>query len=59
MSFDVRESKHSDAQLLGARCERCGAQSKLILSMLDARKGQSIRIYECRCGQQTWTTNSE
>jgi len=36
------------------RCENCHAQPKLISKMMDPRRGKTVRIYECSCGQQTW-----
>ena len=41
------------------RCDRCGAKPKLIEKMLDPRKGQTLRMYNCTCGAQTWTSSAE
>jgi hypothetical protein len=35
------------------RC-RCGAQLRLVRKMLDPRKGRTIRVFECECGERTW-----
>jgi hypothetical protein len=40
-------------------CDRCGAQPKLIQKMLDPRKGHTLRMYSCTCGEQIWTSNAE
>jgi len=41
------------------RCKRCGAQPKLIEKMLDPRRGHTLRVFRCTCGEQTWTSNPE
>jgi len=41
------------------RCGRCGAQPKLICRILNPRNGDTLRMYKCDCGEQTWTTNRE
>ena len=35
------------------RC-RCGAQPRLVRKMLDPRKGRTILMFECECGEHTW-----
>jgi hypothetical protein len=35
------------------RC-RCGAQPRLVLKMLDPRKGRTILMFECKCGEHIW-----
>jgi len=40
------------------RC-RCGAQPKLAHKMMDPRRGLTIRMFECRCGERTWTEDSD
>jgi hypothetical protein len=37
------------------RCEKCDAQPRLVLNMLDPRSGNTIRMFECKCGQRTWS----
>jgi hypothetical protein len=44
---------------VATRCTQCGAQPRLVQSMLDARKGLTLRVYKCPCGEQLWTTSSE
>ena len=33
------------------RC-KCGAQPKLSHKMMDPRRGLTIRMFECRCGER-------
>jgi hypothetical protein len=40
------------------RC-RCGAQPKLSHRMLDSRRGLTIRMFKCTCGERTWTEDRE
>ena len=35
------------------RCT-CGAEHKLVGTMLDSNKGRTIRMFRCQCGAQTW-----
>jgi len=37
----------------GRRCG-CGAQFRLVHTMVDPRTGRDVRIFECKCGQQSW-----
>jgi hypothetical protein len=39
------------------RCIRCGAEPKLVGTMLDSNKGRTIRMFKCRCGEQTWVSD--
>ena len=36
------------------RCIRCGAEPKIIGTILDSSKGRIIRTFRCQCGEQTW-----
>jgi len=36
-------------------CSKCGKEPKLIGAILDSAKGRNIRMYECQCGDRTWT----
>jgi len=40
------------------RC-KCGAQPRLAHKMMDPRRGLTIRVFECQCGDRTWTEDSE
>ena len=35
-------------------CSRCGAMPTLVKTLLDSRKGKSVRIIQCSCGEQRW-----
>jgi len=36
-------------------CPRCEeARLRLVQTMLDPRKGKTIRIFECQCGESIW-----
>jgi hypothetical protein len=41
------------------RCNRCGALVQLIETILDPRRGLTLRMFKCICGEQTWTTNPQ
>jgi hypothetical protein len=36
------------------RCRRCGSVTVERLSVLDTRKGRTMRIFQCGCGEQIW-----
>lgn len=36
------------------RCRRCGSVTVERLSVLDTRKGRTMRLFQCGCGEQTW-----
>ena len=36
-------------------CQRWGSQPRLIGKILDPRKGQTIRVFKCQCGELTRT----
>jgi hypothetical protein len=35
-------------------CPRCAAEPRLFLSLLDSRKGEKYRVFECQCGKIIW-----
>jgi hypothetical protein len=37
------------------RCHRCGAVLNEVRTLLDSRRGVSIQVARCRCGEQNWT----
>jgi hypothetical protein len=39
------------------RCLRCDGQPSLVRQMLDSRSGKTIRMFKCRCGEQTWVAD--
>jgi hypothetical protein len=58
-----RVEPKADVQVGAARaslrpCNRCGAVPTEIQTLLDSRKGKSIRIMRCKCGEQTWSEDA-
>ena len=39
------------------RC-KCGAQPRLIHKMMDPKRGLTVRMFECRCGERSWTEDN-
>jgi hypothetical protein len=37
-------------------CRNCGDEPKLVRTIPDSNKGRSIRMFKCKCGEQTWTS---
>jgi hypothetical protein len=40
-------------------CSYCREQPSLVLRMLNPRNGQTVRMYRCDCGEQTWTEDAQ
>ncbi|MBR0882457.1 hypothetical protein ABIF65_004150 [Bradyrhizobium japonicum] len=40
------------------RC-RCGAQPRLARTMMDPVHGLTVRMFECQCGERSWTEDKE
>lgn len=36
------------------RCPTCAALPRLTQSILDPRKGRTVRLYQCQCGERVW-----
>lgn len=36
------------------RCPACAAFPRLTQSVLDTRKGKTVRLYQCQCGELMW-----
>jgi hypothetical protein len=36
------------------KCIRCGDRPNIVQIMLDPRRGKTLRMYECRCGERIW-----
>ena len=36
------------------KCIRCGDRPIIVQIMLDPRRGKTLRMYECRCGERIW-----
>jgi hypothetical protein len=41
-----------------ARC-KCGAQPELVHKMMDPRRGLTVRMFKCQCGERSWTEGKE
>jgi hypothetical protein len=35
-------------------CPKCASQPRLLIAVLDSRKGKTVRVFECRCGELIW-----
>jgi formate dehydrogenase maturation protein FdhE len=35
-------------------CPTCASTPNLIVSILDTRKGRTVRLFECGCGEIIW-----
>jgi hypothetical protein len=42
------------AQDAPPRCPTCAALPRLTQSILDPRKGRTVRLYQCQCGERMW-----
>ena len=43
------------AQILRRRCRKCTAFCRLTHSILDSRRGNTVRVYHCAaCGERMW-----
>ena len=38
-------------------CSHCGNKPLTALTMLNPRNGKTIRMFKCKCGEQTWLEN--
>jgi hypothetical protein len=36
------------------KCIRCGDRPNIVQVMPDPRRGKTLRMYECRCGERIW-----
>jgi formate dehydrogenase maturation protein FdhE len=36
-------------------CNACGEKPVLVRAMLDSLTGRTVRMFKCKCGEQTWT----
>jgi hypothetical protein len=36
------------------RC-KCGSEPKVVRKMMDPSRGLTVRMFECQCGERTWT----
>jgi hypothetical protein len=50
----VSSEKSAGKQAEARSCRRCGAEPKLVSTMLDSVKGGTLRIFKCQCGERDW-----
>jgi hypothetical protein len=55
MNFYCGEKPTGEKTREGRRCTRCDAQPGLVLQILNPRSGGTVRMFECKCGQRTWS----
>lgn len=41
------------------RCTRCGKPLRPVTSMLEPKSGKTFRVYQCDCGEKSWTEESK
>ena len=41
-----------------SRCPKCGQRNRPVRSILDTRTGRTHHMYECRCGNQSWSSDA-
>lgn len=52
-------NEFSDPKTLGEPQCKCGAQPRVVRKMMDPRTGMTFRVFECRCGERSWTEAKE
>jgi hypothetical protein len=40
-------------------CSMCGEKPALALTMLNPENGHTIRMFKCKCGEQTWSEDKK
>ena len=35
-------------------CPACASTPDPVISILDSRKGRTVRLFECKCGEMIW-----
>jgi len=36
-------------------CSHCGEKPALLRKMLNPQNGRTVRMFKCKCGEQTWS----
>ena len=36
-------------------CNHCGEKPAQVRTMLDSLSGRTVRMFKCKCGEQTWS----
>lgn len=59
MSISISEElPHLTTTQEERRC-RCGALQSIVRKMMDPNTGRTVRMFECQCGQRSWTDAKE
>ncbi len=40
-------------------CNHCGQNPTQIRAMLNSLTGRTVRMFKCRCGEQTWSEDKQ
>jgi hypothetical protein len=35
-------------------CPKCASELRLMINILDTRKGKTVRLFRCECGEFVW-----
>jgi hypothetical protein len=46
------EARDDDDQVIF--CSTCAMQPRLLIAILDSRKGKTVRVFECQCEEVIW-----
>jgi hypothetical protein len=55
VSEDVRPEKPSQTLAPTQTCSRCRGVPPVLRTMLDPKSGKTIRMFECSCGERSWS----
>jgi len=54
----ANSERHSDRRVQKDErtvfCQTCASTPHLVVSILDTRKGRTVRLFECKCGEMIW-----
>jgi hypothetical protein len=40
-------------------CNYCGEKPRLVAAMLNPVNGRTVRMFRCKCGEQTWSEDRQ
>jgi hypothetical protein len=40
-------------------CNSCGEKPTLALTMLNPKNGRTVRMFKCKCGEQSWAEDKD
>jgi hypothetical protein len=38
-------------------CKKCGQQPNFVTSMLEPKAGRAFHMFQCECGEKSWTSD--